>query len=82
MYVPITFELTILAAAFAAVIGMLVLNRLPKPYHPVFNAPHFELASVNRFFLCIEATDPGFDPDAVKDFLQRMNPVHVSEVEP
>lgn len=82
MYIPITFELTILFAAFAAVFGMIILNRLPKPYHPVFNAPHFERASQDRFFLCIEATDPKFDREATKQFLLRLNPFAVSEVEP
>jgi hypothetical protein len=81
MYIPITFELTILSAAFAAVIGMLVLNGLPRPYHPVFNAPHFELASVSRFFLCIEASDPQFEPEKTKLFLEGLSPLAVSDVE-
>src|SRR5215472_9696037 len=60
-YIVITFELTILFAAIATVLGLLALCGLPMPYHPVFNMPRFALASRNRFFLCIEATDPMFD---------------------
>jgi hypothetical protein len=79
-YVPITFELTILCAALSAVIGMLALNRLPQPYHSVFNAPHFERASQDRFFLCIEAVDPKFDLAATKDFLLKLHAENVTEV--
>jgi len=81
-FIPVTFELTILFGAFAAVMGMLVLNNLPQPYHPVFNVPRFRLASRNRFFLCIEASDPRFDLQRTREFLESLSPEEVTEVEP
>jgi len=77
-----TFETTILVAAFAAVLGMLGLNGLPMPYHPVFNTPRFALASRDRFFLCIEARDPKFDREKTRAFLEGLRPSIVMDVEP
>jgi ActD protein len=79
-FIPVTFEMTILVAALAAVLGMLALNGLPMPYHPLFNSPRFALASRNRFFLCIEARDKRFDREATAKFLSDLNPKGVSEV--
>lgn len=80
-FIPVTFELTILLAALSAVLGMLALNGLPMPYHPVFNVPRFELASRNRFFLSIEARDPKFDPEATRRFLETLGAQGVYDVE-
>jgi uncharacterized membrane protein len=80
MYIIITFELTILFAAIAAVLGLLGLCGLPMPYHPAFNVPRFALATRNRFFLCIEATDPMFDRTQTSEFLETLEPSEVSEV--
>jgi hypothetical protein len=79
-FVPVTFELTVLGAALAAVIGMLALNGLPMPYHPVFNVPRFALATRDRFFLCIEAEDPLFEAAATRQFLSGLSPREIAEV--
>jgi hypothetical protein len=80
-FIPVTFEVTILIAALSAFLGVLALNGLPMPYHPVFNVDRFELASRNRFFLCIESADPKFDPDRTRKFLESVGSQGVYEVE-
>jgi hypothetical protein len=79
-FIPVTFELTILAAAFSAVIGLLALCKLPWPSHPVFNVPQFEQATQTRFFLCIEAQDPRFAPEETREFLAGLGPREVHDV--
>jgi Protein of unknown function (DUF3341) len=81
-FIPVTFELTILFASLSAVIGMIVLNGLPMPYHPVFNVPRFELASRDKFFLLVEATDPKFDRQQTLEFLKGLDASEINEVEP
>lgn len=80
-FVPPSFELTILLAGFTAVFGMLFLNGLPRPYHPVFNVPRFALATREKFFLLIEAADDKYDYDQTKAFLQGLQPQEVFDVE-
>jgi hypothetical protein len=79
-FVPVTFELTILGAAIFATLGMLALNGLPMPYHPLFNAPRFALATRDQFFICIEAKDPQFDREKTAAFLQGLGAREVTEV--
>lgn len=79
-FVPAAYELTILLAGITAVFGMLFLNGLPRPYHPVFNVPRFALATREKFFLLIEAADPKFD-DETRSFMEGLNPQEVFDVD-
>ncbi|HZT60782.1 MAG TPA: DUF3341 domain-containing protein [Pyrinomonadaceae bacterium] len=80
MYIPITFELTVLFAALFAVFGVLALCRLPMPYHPLFGVESFARASQDRFFLCVEADDPKFDRQETANLLRSMNALEVNDV--
>jgi hypothetical protein len=82
MFIPVTFELTILFAALTAVFGMLALNGLPMPYHPVFNVASFARgASREGFFLAIEATDPKFDAVRTRAFLEQLGAKEINDVQ-
>jgi len=81
MFIPITFELTILCSALFGFFGTLALCRFPEPYHPVFNLPEFARASRDRFFLCIEAADPKFEKESTFKFLERLDPYYLEAVD-
>ena len=80
-FIPVTFECTILGAALTAVLGMLALNGLPRPHHPVFNVARFGRATTNRFFLLIESRDAQFDLAGTRAFLEELSPMEVLDVE-
>lgn len=79
-FIVVTFEMTILFGGISAVFGMLALNGLPMPYHPVFNVPRFAMASKDRFFLIVFSTDPKYDPAGTRQFLEGLKPRSISEV--
>jgi hypothetical protein len=80
MYIPITFECTILVGGLTAAISMILMNGLPSPYHPVFNVERFVDASRSKFFLCIESDDPKFDRLTTAGFLESLDPEEIAEV--
>lgn len=79
-FIPVTFELTVLIAALAGVAGMLLLNGLPRLHHPVFDVKEFDLASRNRFFLCLRSGEPKFAPDSARNFLRGLQPLGIWDV--
>ena len=80
-FIVVTFEMTVLFAGIAATFGMFTLNGLPQPYHPIFNSEEFAAATRDKFFLCIEATDPRFERAETERFLMELNPRAVTEVQ-
>jgi len=80
LFVPVAFETTVLGAAVTALVAMLAANGLPRLRHPVFNVPAFDLATRNRFFLCLPTADPAFHEARVREFLARLQPIAVLEV--
>ncbi|MCX6967210.1 MAG: DUF3341 domain-containing protein [Verrucomicrobia bacterium] len=79
-FIPVTFELTVLIAALSGVLGLFVSIKLPRPHHPIFNAPDFQRATDNRFFLCLEQDDPKFSLETARRFLHELKPVRIVEV--
>lgn len=79
-FIVVIFELTILFAGLSAVVGMLALNGLPMPYHPVFNVPEFAKASENKFFLVVFSSDPNYDSSQTRSFLSSLSPRMIAEV--
>lgn len=80
VFLPATYIVGVLSAAAAALLGMLLLNRLPRLHHPVFYARGFHRASEDRYFLCLHADDPMYDRDRAESFLRGLSPLRVSEV--
>lgn len=79
-FIPVTFETTVLGAAVTAVVVMLAANGLPRLRHPVFDVPHFDLATRNRFFLCLSADDPRYEARSARRFLEELEPIRIAEV--
>ena len=80
MFIPVTFEMIVLFAALAAFVAVLAGNGLPRLSHPIFDAPDFDLASRNRFFLCLRTDDPAFDEARARELLSTRSPLRIAEV--
>lgn len=79
-FVPVMFEMTVLVAALSAVLGMLAMNGLPRPHHPLFNVPQFDRATQDKFFLFIRHDDPKFHARTTREFLERLGATEVTDV--
>ena len=79
-FIIVTFEMTILFSGLSAVFGMLALNGLPMPYHPVFNVPQFESVTKDHFFIVIFSSDKNYDATHTRQFLEELGPISVAEV--
>ncbi len=79
-FIIVTFEMTILFGGLSAVFGMLALNGLPQPYHPVFNVERFSAVTRDKFFIVIFSSDAKYDPAETRQFLQSLHPTTVMEV--
>jgi hypothetical protein len=79
-YIPVVFEMTVLVAVLSAVLGMLALNGLPRPHHPLFAIPQFDRATQDRFFLCVLRRDKAFDTNRTRELLQQLGPTEVIDV--
>ena len=80
LFIPPAYEMTILFAAFGAVFGSFALNRLPQPYHPVFNVNSFEKVTTDGWFLAVEASDPRFEYGETRRFLESLGAKEVTDV--
>ena len=80
MFIPVTFEMIVLVAALTAFVAVLAGNGLPRLSHPIFDAPDFDLASRNRFFLCLRTDDPAFDEARARELLSTRSPLRIAEV--
>ncbi len=81
-FIPVTFELMVLFSALGAVFGMLALNRLPQPYHPLFQSKNFERVTDDKFFVAIESRDPQFDATSTAEFLESVGAINIELIEP
>jgi hypothetical protein len=80
MFVPVTFEMMVLTTALTGLFGLIAICGLPRYNHPLFNSKAFERATKDRFFVCIEATDPKYDAAATRTLLNDLHPISVEEV--